>query len=147
MKFVQKAIMICMSSMVILLSGCKKDEGIGGTSTIKGLIMVNDFDHGFQSPQPVEVYAARAEKVYVIYGLDHTTYDNDYSTSYDGSYEFKYLQKGKYRIFAYTKDTTGAYNGTINFNAMKIALFEDVEIKSNGSVVTVPTITILDNNY
>jgi hypothetical protein len=126
------------------LTSCKKDEGLGGTSTIKGKVIVYDFDAGFSSPVPLAIYPATDEDTYIIYGTDHTTYDDDYKTSYDGSYEFKYLQKGNYRLFAYTKDSTGASVGLPVLT--KKAAFIDVTISSNGSTVNAPDLIILKNN-
>ena len=130
--------------MIIIFAGCKKDEGPGGTSTIKGKVIVYDFDHSFQQSSPTLIYPAVDENVYIIYGTDHTTYDDNYKTTFDGTYEFKYLQKGNYRLFAYSKDSTGAYlnNPTLN----DIPSFINVEITKNGSTVTGPDIIILDNN-
>ena len=136
-------ILICSFIFV----GCKKEEGVGGTSTIRGKVIVYDFDGAFQIPVPAHIYPASDKKAYIIYGADKTSYDDDYNTSYDGTYEFKYLQKGKYTMFAYTKDTTGAYNGTRDNNAPDLPKFVDVEITSNGSTVNAPDIIILDNNY
>ena len=111
-----------------------------------GKVIVHDFDAAFQNPVPTEIYPASDLKTYIIYGKDKTTYDNDFDTSYDGTFEFKYLQKGKYRIFVYTKDTIGAFNGTYT-NGPDIPIFVDVEITSNGSTVEVPDLIILDNNF
>ena len=58
--------------------------------------------------------------------------------------KFKHLQKGKYRLFAYSKDSTGAKTGFIS--GLKIPVFIDVEITSNGTVVNAPDLIILDNN-
>ena len=35
---------------------------------------------------------------FIIYGEDGTTYNDDFNSSYDGTYEFKFLQKGKYKV-------------------------------------------------
>lgn len=129
--------------VIFVFTGCKKEEGPGGTSTIKGRIIVHDFDGGFQNPTPVEIYPAIDQDIFLIYGADHSTYDDDYKTTYDGTYEFKYLQKGKYRLFAYSKDSTGASVFLPSFK--DIPVFVDVEITSNGSTVTAPDIIILDN--
>ena len=139
-RFVSVIFLFCLSFI-----GCKKEEGPGGTSTIQGKVIVYDYDAAFQNPAPSQIYPARNKKAYIIYGADNTTYDADFSTSYDGSYQFKYLQKGKYRVFAYTKDTTGAYNGTY-VKRPDIPMIINVEIKSNGSTVIAPDIIILDNN-
>ena len=126
------------------LYGCEKTEGPGGTSTIKGKIIVHDFDAAFQSAVPISIFPAIDHDIFILYGLDHTTYDDDYKTSYDGSYEFKYLQKGHYRLFAYSKDSTGAKIGFPKGD--DIPVFIDVEITSNGTVVIGPDLIILDNN-
>lgn len=130
---------------IILFSfvGCKKDEGVGGTSTITGKVFVHDYDASFQVLSAT--YPKTEQDVYIIYGDGHSTYDDNYKTSYDGTFEFKYLQKGKYKLFVYVKDTTGASVGNYNTNAPKIPVFVNVEITSNGSVVSAPDLFYLDN--
>lgn len=142
---VSKGLLLLVSS-AMLFTACSKDAGEGGTSTIRGKVIINSFQAGFQPPVPDTSYAAVDENAYIIYGADHSTYDDNYNTSYDGSYEFKYLQKGKYKIFAYSKDSTGAYLGNISGARPKIPVFVEVEITENGSVVTAPDIVILKDN-
>ena len=139
------SILIFMTLTVTFLSGCKKDAGEGGTSTIKGKVLVYDFDASFQAV--VDTYPAIDQDVFIIYGDDHSTYDENYKTSFDGTFEFKFLQKGKYKLFAYSKDSTGAVSGNLNSNSPDVAKFAEIEITANGSVVTTPDIIILDNNY
>ncbi|CAN5605485.1 hypothetical protein BH11BAC1_BH11BAC1_12820 [soil metagenome] len=130
---------------IIFLASCSKDEGEGGTSTIKGKVMVRKYDNSFQTL--LSESTAPDESVFIIYGSDHDTYDNDYKTSFNGEYEFKYLQKGTYKIFAYTTDTAGvAVTGYIDENKPKIPMFVSVEVTKNGSTVTAPELTILKNN-
>jgi hypothetical protein len=131
--------------IALVLPSCKKEEGEGGTSTIRGKVIVHDFDSGFQQSEPTKIYPASDEKVYVIYGEDGTTYDDDFNTSYDGSYEFKHLQKGTYKLFAYSKDSTNAKTTGI-LSDLDIPVIVTVEITSNGSTVDAPDIIILDNN-
>ncbi|MBL0103373.1 MAG: hypothetical protein IPP51_06170 [Bacteroidetes bacterium] len=138
--------LIFISLVIFLSSGCQKDEGQGGTSTIVGHVVINSFQAGFNPPVPETTYAAVDEDTYIIYGADHSTYNDNYKTSFDGSYEYKYLQKGKYRIFAYSKDSTGAYLGNASSTRPKIPVFVDVEITENGQTVTAPTLTILKDN-
>lgn len=130
--------------LISIFYGCKKTEGPGGTSTIKGKVIVYDFDAGFQNPKPVKIYPAVDESTYIIYGSEGTTYDNNFKTSFDGSYEFKYLQKGKYRIFSYSTDSTGAKSGILT-GVSKIPSIINVEITSNGSTVNAPDVIILKN--
>ena len=142
-RFLTVAIVFVISLSVI---GCKKTEGPGGTSTIQGKIIVHDFDAAFQSPTWLKTYPSNNQDAYIIYGADHATYDNNFKTSYDGSYEFKYLQKGNYRLFAYSKDSTGAKMGfPSGLPVIKIPVFVNVEITSNGSTVNAPDIIVLEN--
>jgi len=130
---------------MLLLASCSKDEGEGGTSTIKGKVFEKIYDRSYQSL--LSESPSRDEKVYIIYGGDHETYDDDYNTSYNGEYEFKYLQKGSYTIFTYTADTTGvSVTGYVDENKPRIPVFAKVDIKENGSTVTAPDLTILKDN-
>ncbi len=138
--------LIFMLLTVFLIHGCKKDPGPGGTSTIRGRVLINSFQAGFQPPTPDTTYAAVDEDSYIIYGADHTAYDDNFKTSFDGTYEYKYLQKGKYKIFAYSKDSTGAYLGNASSTRPKIPSFIEVEISSNGSTVIAPDLVILKDN-
>ena len=88
---------------------CEKNEGIGGTSMISGKIMAlegsfNPFTNQFDT---TALYYIQDENVYIIYGNDSTqVYDDDFETSWDGSYEFDYLRKGNYILFTYSKCDT-----------------------------------------
>lgn len=138
------SILIAILSLFVI-SSCKKDEGEGGTSTIKGLVKAKKYDNSYTSL--LSESAAPDENVFIIYGGDHETYDDDYKTSYNGEYEFKYLQKGTYKIFAYTTDTAGvSATGYVDENKPKIPVFATVDITENGSTVTAPELTILKNN-
>ena len=57
---------------VILFSffGCKKDEGVGGTSTITGKVFVHDYDASFQILSAT--YPKTELDVYIIYGDSHS---------------------------------------------------------------------------
>ncbi len=127
---------------LLFLASCKKEAGEGGTSTIKGKVVIYNFDNIFQ--EVLDTFPGADEDVFIIYGEDNATYNDDFKTSYDGTFEFKYLQKGKYTLFAYTKDTTGAWNGTINSQYRpKIPVFREVEITAKNQTVIVPDIIIL----
>lgn len=136
------ALILVLSGVV--LSSCEKDAGEGGTSTIRGKVMVYDYDASFQACQ--DTYPAFQTDIFIIYGEDRSTFDDKFETSYDGTYEIKFLRQGKYKIFAYTKDTTGASNGTYNDARPRIPSMVEVEITSNRSEVVAKDIIILDNN-
>lgn len=95
------------STLLILVSnsGCKKDAGQGGAATIKGKLLVSNYN---SQVTPVgDDDGAAGETVYILYG-DNTIPDDNEKTSYDGTFEFKYLRKGTYTIFAYSLDKSSA---------------------------------------
>ena len=82
--------------------------------------------------------AALEKDVYIIYGDDHSSFDDRTRTSFDGSYKFEFLRKGKYRIFVYTEDTV-----LTNFGK-EVPIILDTEIKKNRSEVNLPTVTTVN---
>jgi hypothetical protein len=94
---------IYFKTMVLILLfslSCSKEPGLGGKATIKGKL-TGRFYSDKQLTQLAGQSALGDENVYIIYGNDQTFYDDDISTSYDGTFEFKYLRPGKYVVFAY----------------------------------------------
>ena len=81
----------------VLLASCTKSEGVGGKSIIKGKITITNSDNG----QLEDTYDAQSHDVYIIYG-DGTVFNDDVETSYDGTYQFEYLNKGSYQIYTYS---------------------------------------------
>ncbi|MCY7361034.1 MAG: hypothetical protein LH629_03040 [Ignavibacteria bacterium] len=134
----------CLSILFILfsiltLSSCKKQEGEGGTSTIQGRIIARDYNGSFFPGSTFYTdYPEQEQNVYIIYG-DGTTQDNRARTSYDGTYEFKYLRNGSYTIFVYSDDT----NFVTPSPSGKVVLEKKVEISMRKSQVTVPDIMII----
>ena len=84
------------------LFSCSKEEGEGGRSSISGTIHLTDVT-GFNAG---DEYNVPDYDVYIIYGEDDNVYDDDIKTNYDGTFEFKNLRKGTYRVFAYTLDNS-----------------------------------------
>lgn len=84
---------------MLLLVGCIKEPGVGGSAIVTGKIYAKDYNAlGALTGE----YYAQNYKVYLIYGNEAGAYDDDINTSYDGSFEFKYLQKGDYELFVYS---------------------------------------------
>lgn len=120
--------------MVLLagLSACEKDPGEGGTSTITGALFVLDYNsNGILK----DSFYAPDEKVFITYG-DHEVVDDETSTSFDGKFEFDYLYKGEYTIFAYSKCDTCA-SGTE-------PIIQTIEITDRGTTYELPRLTIRD---
>ncbi len=135
MKKIISAVFILLTLITV---SCKKEAGEGGTSTLKGRIIVRDYNGSFPAPFYND-YGAQAEDVYIIYG-DGTTSDNRTRTSYDGTYEFNYLRKGTYKIFVYSDDS----NFVSPTPGGKVVVDETVEITKNKSEVTVPDMMIIN---
>jgi len=117
--------MLFLSSIVILsfmMASCKKEPGSGGTSSIYGKVYAKDYNSTFTVF--LEGYYAQDEDVYIIYG-DDKSFSDRVRTNYDGTFEFKYLRKGTYHIYTYSKDST------LQTNAM-IPVITDVEITKNN---------------
>jgi hypothetical protein len=119
---------------VPFLFSCEKPEGKGGSSTIKGKIYAREYNSNYTLL--TAEYFAEEEDVYIIYG-DDDIYSDDFKTHYDGSYEFTYLRKGKYTIFAYSDDST------FTSASGKVVKSVEVEITENDQVVEADVINII----
>lgn len=131
---------LCSLSLVLTFYSCKKEAGEGGTSSIRGKVYSKYYNKNF-SVLADSGYAPDTD-VYIIYGDDFSFGDRQ-KTSYDGSYEFKYLQKGNYKVYAYAEDSTGAYSNHVNQYAPDIAIIKDVSITKNRQKVEVEDIHIV----
>ncbi len=89
--------------IIVSLFGCKKQPGEGGFASIAGKVYVKNYDAAFVSIS--SEYYLPSETVYIIYG-DGNEIGNTVKTSYDGSFKFNYLRKGKYKIYVLGKDET-----------------------------------------
>ena len=89
--------------LVINLVSCAKDEGVGGKATIRGKVVVQDYNDDFSIM--LSEYNAAEEDVYIIYGNDKT-FGDQVETNYDGTFEFNYLLPGDYSIFIYSEDSS-----------------------------------------
>lgn len=118
------------------LSSCKKVEGKGGSSTIAGKITALDYNNAgvFQNAS----YDAADHDVFIIYGEGNTAVDDKVATSYDGSFEFNYLEKGKYTLFVYEKCFgAGCTNGIA-------VIKKTITISKKKETVNIGTIEIKD---
>jgi hypothetical protein len=130
--------LIKTAMMAILTAGfisCEKPAGPGGSATIKGRIFAHDFDNT-QRYEISKGYAA-GERVYIMFGNDNTVGDN-VRTAADGSYEFRYLNKGSYKIFVNSLDTSIKYKGNKTF----VPVFAEATITDRKQVVTIEDIII-----
>lgn len=126
---------ILFIAIIVTISSCKKEPGEGGRATITGKVRVKDYNSEFTIL--MDEYYAQGQNVYIIYGDGNTVSENT-KTSYDGTYEFPYLRKGKYKIFVVSKDSTSA-----NLTG-DVSIVKEVEITTKKQTVIVPEITIID---
>ena len=126
-------IILCLP---LCISSCKKGEGVGGQATIRGKVYLIDYNSTLTSIE--DEYYVPKEDVYIIYGEGSSTYHDNVETHFDGSYEFRYLKKGTYQIYVYSKDTTSATGDPV------IPIIKTVEITSKKETKVVEDIVIID---
>ena len=131
--------------LVLFFGSCKKEAGEGGRATIRGKVYAEYWDKTY-TIKADSGYAPDVD-VYIIYG-DEPTYGNRTKASYDGTYEFKYLQKGDYKIYAYSKDSTGRAKDQMNGNSNyqfnpDIAVIKSVKISERKATVEVEDLMIM----
>jgi hypothetical protein len=132
----KKLLLIILPLMIaVMISSCSKEPGVGGNASIHGKVYAKYYNNFFLVYYG-EGYAADKE-VYIIYG-DDLTYGDKVNTSYDGSYEFKYLRKGKYKVVTYSKDST------LTIPSGKYAVIQEGEITSNKENLELPDLKIFD---
>ncbi|MBK9284478.1 MAG: hypothetical protein IPM51_09180 [Sphingobacteriaceae bacterium] len=113
---------ILLSCLILGIQSCKKTAGEGGTSSIKGSIIVEDWNKSFTIKNGE--YPGMDEDVYIIYG-DDVNYGDRTRANNNGEFEFKYLRKGKYKIYVYSEDNKlQAVSGTISVE-------KEIEITNN----------------
>lgn len=128
---------LSLITVFIFLISCTKTEGTGGTSKITGKINLVEYNDTYSLIE--NNYPAKKKDVYIIYG-DNKFYNDKIETQFDGTYEFSFLRKGKYTIFAYSDDTVNI--------GRKVELVKEIEITENHSenvIEDINIITIADN--
>ncbi|HBF88524.1 MAG TPA: hypothetical protein DDX39_07775 [Bacteroidales bacterium] len=133
MKKINSFLFISFIIITLTLESCTKEAGEGGNSSIYGSVWVKDYDNTFTVLNGE--YVAADEDVYIIYGDDYG-YSDHIKTDYNGNYVFKYLRKGKYTIYTYSKDST------LQNISGEIAIVEEIEITKLKQEVEVPMFTI-----
>src|SRR5688500_344991 len=108
MKTSNKITAVLAAVLMITLAGCEKPPGPGGKAMVQGKVYGTDFDN--QQRIPISRGYVAGERVYIIYGSG-TEIGDDVRTSYDGSFQFKYLTKGHYKVFVNSLDTTEYFKG------------------------------------
>jgi len=96
--------------LAIVILGCKKEAGEGGTASITGKVEVYYrtilSNPASQSPTS---FPAFDTEVYINYG-DEIGPNDRIRTNYKGEYEFPNLRPGDYTIYVYSRDTINGDN-------------------------------------
>lgn len=118
---------------ILFFYGCKKAPGEGGKTTLKGKIWVEDWNSGFTVKNGE--YAGTDEDVFIIYG-DNVSYNDKTRANYNGEFEFKYLRKGKYKIYVYSKDKS------LQSASGDVAIVKEVELSGKKQTTALEQIVI-----
>ena len=121
---------------IIFFIACKKPAGPGGHAAIKGKVYVKDFNSAAYG-SPISEYYGAGEKVYICYGTSNIV-GNNIVTSGDGSFEFLYLNKGHYTVYALSRDTSIHVSGS----SKTLPVTYTVDITSSSQVVSLSDIVI-----
>lgn len=86
---------------IFVFSSCNKDEGLGGSSSIQGYI----YNIVYQSDNysfKVDTIPAVGERVYIVYSDndEDPVADKDVRTNLNGMFNFDFLRKGNYIVYA-----------------------------------------------
>jgi hypothetical protein len=134
MKKIPFRTVIAFCLLILLAASCKKDPGPGGSSTIYGKVYMKDYNSTFTLLE--EQYYAPDVWVFIIYG-DDRDYGDKVRTGPGGVYEFKYMRKGSYQVYAYSKDSTLQ-------TTAQIPVIQNVNVSKNNEDVQVPDIVIFN---
>ena len=122
--------------VMVIVTSCEKGSGEGGTNTIRGHVIVHDYNGDYSILR--DIYPGMKEDVYIIYGGDYV-YGDKFETGDSGQYEFNYLRAGTYTVYVYSEDSTDIYG----LSAKKIAVKQTVDVSGKHQTVEVPDMIII----
>ena len=133
---------IWVIAALLAFSSCKKEAGDGGNSSIKGKITKELRVVLDNSGTAVRTFPAADEDVYIIYG-DHVSPDDRVQSNYEGEYEFLYLRPGKYKVYAFSKDTNAV---AVPWDEDHMTVLQKLEITDGNQQVIANDMMIYDAN-
>lgn len=125
MKTTHLALFLLVVLMSLFEASCKKEPGTGGTGTIRGKVYGINIRNGLRADSG---YVGDV-RVFIHYG-DNTWADDETRTSYTGDYQFKWLNKGKYRISIISECDTCPMEQT--------GVFHLTTINKNNELINLP---------
>lgn len=127
-----KQIILILVLLSLNFFSCKKQPGEGGFASIEGKVYVKNYDAFFSILN--SQYYLPGETVYIIYG-DGTEIGNTVKTSYDGSFKFNYLRKGKYKVYVLGKDSSSANRSNPKEELREVSITERKQKEILGDLV------------
>lgn len=117
---------------LFLFTSCSKDAGPGGLASIKGKVYGRDITTSGNLKS--EGYLGD-QRVFISVANDPYSFDR-VNTSYDGSFEFKFLQKGSYDIWAFSDCDTCAQK-------QQLVIMKGISISDKKQTVTVADLEVI----
>ncbi len=127
--------LLLISVMTLNLSSCQKPAGPGGRASIIGKVYSYDFDN--TQRYILSKGYCPGESVYICYG-NNSFVGKDVKTSTDGSFKFLYLNKGHYKVFVNSLDTSIKVKG----NATKYAVIREFDITGSKQTINLDDLII-----
>ena len=116
-----------------------KEANDHGSSSVRGKVYAKDYSPTFSNLEQPPYYAPD-EDVYIMYG-DTTGFNDRIRTDAYGIFQFQNLRKGKYTVYAYSRDSVKTVVQNIP-NPPDIAKKVSFDITSNNTYVVLPDIVI-----
>lgn len=118
--------------VLLLLTSCKKEAGLGGLAKIRGKLFATDIttsgiakDSGYLGNERIFISVS-----------GNPVYFTDTRSSYDGSFEFKYLREGTYDVWAYSDCDTCVWK-------QQKVLISGINISEKKQIFTIPDLRII----
>ena len=130
--------LIVILAIAIGFSACKKEEGEGGSSVIKGKVYQLTLRDNNGVWDTLEYKLDTEKVVYIIYSNnENDIYDDSFDTHWNGEYRFEFLRKGDYTIYTYANfDTSGVVEGVY-------PVFKHIKIDANNKTFSLDDFVIL----
>jgi hypothetical protein len=131
---VKKEITISKSDHTIDIGTFKKFKTLQyneGTATIKGTLQTTYYVKNTNLIE--EISPSQNEDVFIIYN-NHSYIEDRVRTSYDGSFAFTNLIKGKYKVYALSDSLSGLNQ--------KVPVYKEINITEDNQLVTLGTLNI-----
>lgn len=118
--------------LLTAFSACTNGPGQGGKASIQGKVHATNWNSTCTLISGD--YYAPDEDVYIVYG-DDPSYGDRIKTAPDGTFWFRYLRTGKYKVYVYSKDCSAASGKAAVEVSVEITektqevVLDDIEIK------------------